>query len=91
MPLRDYKCVKCNHIWEVFHKTFSEQDSERENQICPECGGKGKWQYGTPHNEADFKYIIDGSPTDRTDWLPNYKEQHRRYHRANPHKKKGNK
>ncbi len=88
MPLRDYKCVSCEHIWEVLHKTFAAQDKERHNQKCPKCGCKGKFQYASPRNERDFRYIVDCSPTDRADWMPNYKEGNRRYHRAQPHKKK---
>ena len=34
MPLYDYQCTECNHIFEAFHKIA---DSGPSN--CPECNG----------------------------------------------------
>ena len=34
MPLYDYECVKCAHVFEVFHK-LSEEGTDYP---CPKCG-----------------------------------------------------
>ena len=34
MPLYDYKCTKCNHIFEVMQKI-----SEEPLKFCPQCKG----------------------------------------------------
>jgi putative FmdB family regulatory protein len=36
MPLYDYECVKCTHIFEIFHKI----DEDSKNMTCPKCGAK---------------------------------------------------
>ncbi|MBU1027064.1 MAG: zinc ribbon domain-containing protein [Candidatus Margulisbacteria bacterium] len=35
MPLYDYKCTKCNHIFEV-----KQRITEKPLKECPKCGGK---------------------------------------------------
>ena len=34
MPLYEYKCSKCGHIFEEIEK----YDNRKEKQECPECG-----------------------------------------------------
>jgi len=36
MPLYDYECVKCSHVFEVYHKV----DEGTENLTCPKCNAK---------------------------------------------------
>ena len=36
MPLYDYECVKCAHIFEVFHKI----DEVIDDLACPKCEAK---------------------------------------------------
>jgi len=36
MPLYDYECAECAHVFEVFHKV----DEESKNIVCPKCGAK---------------------------------------------------
>ncbi|MFB3924707.1 MAG: FmdB family zinc ribbon protein [Syntrophales bacterium] len=36
MPLYDYECVNCNHVFEVFHKI----GEEPEDIACPKCNTK---------------------------------------------------
>lgn len=38
MPLFDFKCTQCGHIFEKLVKTD-------ENQACPECGAASERQY----------------------------------------------
>ena len=39
MPLYDYECVKCAHVFEVFHKL----SEEGVDYPCPKCGaGKSR-------------------------------------------------
>lgn len=37
MPLYDYKCTACNHLYEV-RLTFAEADTARPK--CPQCGAR---------------------------------------------------
>lgn len=37
MPTYDYKCLKCGHVFEVFHKI-----TESPEIKCPVCGGPVK-------------------------------------------------
>jgi putative FmdB family regulatory protein len=37
MPIYDYKCVKCEHEFEYFHQSSSDDTPE-----CPECKTKTK-------------------------------------------------
>lgn len=37
MPTYEYKCIRCNHRFEVFQSMTSEPV-----KICPECGGEVK-------------------------------------------------
>ncbi|MBN2657986.1 MAG: zinc ribbon domain-containing protein [Spirochaetales bacterium] len=41
MPTYDYKCTKCNHIFEHFQSMTEEPLS-----VCPECGGEVKRMIG---------------------------------------------
>jgi putative FmdB family regulatory protein len=36
MPLYDYECVKCEHIFEVFHR----MDGPPDDLACPKCGAE---------------------------------------------------
>jgi putative FmdB family regulatory protein len=37
MPTYDYKCTKCGHVFEVFHKM-----TDKALDKCPKCKGKVK-------------------------------------------------
>lgn len=40
MPLYEYECGGCNHVFE----TICKYEERKENQTCPECGKKrGKY------------------------------------------------
>ena len=58
MPLFEYKCVKCGHIFEKLHKF-----SDKPRAKCPECGGRGKRQASAPaiHFNGTGWYITDYS------------------------------
>lgn len=36
MPLYDYECTKCAHVFEVYHKI----DKEINELACPKCNAK---------------------------------------------------
>jgi putative FmdB family regulatory protein len=36
MPLYDYECVKCSHVFEVYHK----MNEGNETLTCPKCKAK---------------------------------------------------
>jgi len=42
----EYKCVKCQHLFEIFHK------DGRKKIACPKCGGEAKRQYSIFYTEA---------------------------------------
>lgn len=35
MPTYDWKCKKCQHEWEQFHKSLKNLEKPK----CPKCGG----------------------------------------------------
>lgn len=41
MPTYDYKCTKCNHVFEYFQSM-----NDEPLKICPECGGEVKRMIG---------------------------------------------
>ncbi len=56
MPIFEYKCKDCNHIYEIFHKV-------RENKdviCCPKCNSKNyiklvsKFSSFSSENSSDF-------------------------------------
>lgn len=38
MPLFDFKCVSCGHVFELLVK-------KDDNQVCPQCGNTSERQY----------------------------------------------
>ena len=58
MPLYEYKCAKCDHIYEKIQKF-----SDKPRAKCPECGGAGKRQISAPaiHFKGTGWYITDYS------------------------------
>lgn len=63
MPIYDYKCQDCNHI---FEKAYSLKDYAKSPQpICPECGRfRSKRHYATGHGGIQCDSIND------VKWLP---------------------
>jgi putative FmdB family regulatory protein len=43
LPLYEYKCVKCGHLFEKI-----ESHSASTKKKCPKCGGKAERQFGAP-------------------------------------------
>lgn len=58
MPNYDYKCEKCDNIFEVFHKM-----TESPEINCPECGSKAKRMFG-----SGAGIIFKGSGFYKTDY-----------------------
>jgi len=58
VPLYEYKCAKCDHIYEKIQKF-----SDKPRAKCPECGGAGKRQLSAPaiHFKGTGWYITDYS------------------------------
>ena len=55
MPIYDYKCQGCNHLFEAM-VTLADRNKEQE---CPECGGSGKHiitpvNFQLPGNRLDY-------------------------------------
>jgi len=42
MPVFGYKCVQCDHEFEVLYKTQSAVEREEPTEKCPECGSEKK-------------------------------------------------
>jgi putative FmdB family regulatory protein len=38
MPTYEYRCQKCGHQFDVFHRKITDRTHEK----CPECGGRAK-------------------------------------------------
>ena len=54
MPLYDYECVKCAHVFEVFHK-LSEEGTDFP---CPKCGaGKSRKLVSQFKTDAWSKFL----------------------------------
>ncbi len=58
MPTYDYRCLECNHKFELFQSMTAEPVS-----VCPECGGKVKRLIG-----AGAGPIFKGSGFYQTDY-----------------------
>ncbi|MGC8765616.1 MAG: FmdB family zinc ribbon protein [Brevinematia bacterium] len=58
MPHYDYQCLKCNHVFEVFHKITESPDLE-----CPKCGAQVKRLFG-----GGAGIIFKGSGFYKTDY-----------------------
>ena len=56
MPLYEYKCRKCGHVFEKIQKF-----SDKPKASCPECGGAGERQLSAPavHFKGSGWYITD--------------------------------
>lgn len=40
MPIYNYQCTQCSHVWEM-NKKISERD-ETATEVCPECSTTGQ-------------------------------------------------
>ena len=56
MPLYEYKCCKCAHIFEKIQKF-----SDKPEAACPECGSEGERQLSAPavHFKGTGWYVTD--------------------------------
>jgi len=64
MPLYDYKCTKCGHVFEVMQKI-----SEEPLKFCPQCKGQIKRLI------SPAGIIFKGSGFHTTDYRPKTKDQ----------------
>ena len=60
MPTYEYKCSKCEHVFEVFHKTMT-----ATAQKCPECGSKTQRQLTASKGIHMKKSRSEGPPCGR--------------------------
>ncbi len=56
MPLYEYKCCKCGHVYEKIQKF-----SDKPEAACPECGSEGERQLSAPavHFKGTGWYVTD--------------------------------
>ena len=56
MPLYEYKCCKCGHVFEKIQKF-----SDKPEAACPECGSEGESQLSAPavHFKGTGWYVTD--------------------------------
>ena len=56
MPLYEYKCCKCGHVFEKIQKF-----SDKPEAACPECGSEGERQLSAPavHFKGTGWYVTD--------------------------------
>jgi len=57
MPIREYRCIKCNNVMEVLEKI-----GEKPLEICPECGGKLEKLI------SNSSFVLKGSGWYKTDY-----------------------
>lgn len=38
MPIREYQCLKCGEVFEVFHRSQAEDQQNRSGTHCIKCG-----------------------------------------------------
>jgi len=55
MPIYDYKCNKCNIIFESI-KPFDKSEAS----ICPKCGKKAKKIFNPKNHSGTMKFILKG-------------------------------
>jgi putative FmdB family regulatory protein len=57
VPIYEYKCKKCGHLFEKLHQSFSEARVKK----CPECGGKVEQLFSAPaaHFKGEGFYATD--------------------------------
>ncbi|MFZ3090124.1 MAG: zinc ribbon domain-containing protein [Nitrospirota bacterium] len=49
MPIYEYRCKKCNHIFDIIQKSTA----EKKDVMCPECGGKETEKILSPFSSFD--------------------------------------
>jgi putative FmdB family regulatory protein len=56
VPLYEYKCCKCGHVFEKIQKF-----SDKPEAACPECGSEGERQLSAPavHFKGTGWYVTD--------------------------------
>jgi putative FmdB family regulatory protein len=55
MPLYDYECVKCAHVFEVFHKI----DEVIDDLACPKCKAKGPRKLVSQFKTNQWSQFLD--------------------------------
>ena len=55
MPLYDYECVKCTHVFEVFHKI----DEMIDDLACPKCNAKGPRKLVSQFKTNQWSQFLD--------------------------------
>jgi putative FmdB family regulatory protein len=57
VPIYEYRCKKCGHLFEKLHQSFSEARVKK----CPECGGKVEQLFSAPaaHFKGEGFYVTD--------------------------------
>ncbi len=55
MPLYDYECVKCAHVFEVFHKI----SEEGQSFSCPKCGTGGARKLVSQFKTDAWSKVLD--------------------------------
>lgn len=55
MPLYDYECTACGHVFEVFHKI----DSPPDDLSCPQCRAKEPKKIVAPFRTQFWSNFLD--------------------------------
>jgi putative FmdB family regulatory protein len=55
MPLYDYECVKCAHVFEVFHKI----DEVIDDLACPKCKAKAPRKLVSQFKTNQWSQFLD--------------------------------
>ncbi len=71
MPLYEYKCCKCGHVFEKIQKF-----SDKPEAACPECGSEGERQLSAPavHFKGTGWYVTDYARKGKKDGSSEAKE-----------------
>lgn len=77
MPLYDYVCLKCEHVWEESHKMDDRHKPTKGK--CPNCKKKGKIEQKVGAKIADPIAIgVSGPSSSFKDLMNNAANQHPR-------------
>ncbi len=67
----DYECTKCKHEWEA-----SRPIAERNNEVCPECGGEAQIVFWSGRSASVSLYYEHAYPVKITDLSPKPEDEH---------------
>ena len=42
MPVIEYQCLNCHHIYDEYYKTFTNVETEEAELVCPKCQSTDK-------------------------------------------------